>query len=85
MSRCDDRASDIDGMTVLEYRPNVRLDQGGDRYIFFNLQYAVCMRDTCIHMYRVLFVVSRCDDRASDINGMTVNHIDRPLGYWGIS
>ena len=58
VSRCDDRASDINGMTVLEYRPNVRLDQGGDRYIYFNLRYAVCMRDTCIHMHRVLFVVS---------------------------
>ena len=85
MSRCDDRASDIDGMTVLEYRPNVRLDQGGDRYIFltYGTLYVCEIRVSTCTGYCLLCQV--CDDRASDINGMTVNYIDRPSGYWGIS
>ena len=70
-------------MTVLEYRLKIRLVQGGDQYIFFNLQYAVCMRGACHPHVQGTVVVSRCDDRASDINGMTVNHIDRPLGLLG--
>ena len=59
MSRCDDRAPDITVMTVLEYRLDVRLVQGGDQYIFLTYSTLYACEVRVIHMYRVLLL---CQD-----------------------